>query len=295
VTTTGEKLGDHVSARLDFVKGHGTENDFLIVFDPGDQRPLDAKLVTRMCDRRAGIGADGILRAVRHGDRWFMDYRNGDGSIAEMCGNGVRVLARYLADFGHVERAGELVLDTLGGPKHVTFCSDGEISVDMGPGRLGPFAQVEVSTNEGPVSIRNLKARAVDMGNPHAVVLLDDPTPVVDDPTSALSRFELTRQPRYDPADFPDGVNLELVTRIGRHRLAMRVYERGVGETRSCGTGACAVYLAALDASGEQVPYTIDVPGGRLTLGLDEQGHVHLKGPAVLTATGTYFAHALIE
>jgi diaminopimelate epimerase len=312
-----------------FVKGHGTENDFLVVFDPDDQHRLDADLVRRMCDRRAGLGADGILRIVSAGGGWFMDYRNADGSIAEMCGNGVRVVAKYLAEHGHAARDSDLVIETRGGAKHATFCADGEISVDMGPGTLGPVVEIQVSraaqsgANRGAagpdsslVRWQGVKARAVDMGNPHAVAFLDDPrvrtddpilrtddpTVGTDDPTvgvgspgtgqALLATFDLSRPPRYEPIDFPQGVNVELVVRNGPRHLTMRVYERGVGETRSCGTGACAVYLAALDdgspdASG---PCTIDVPGGRLTLRLDEQKHVHLKGPAVLTASGTFFA-----
>jgi diaminopimelate epimerase len=341
--------GARVRQRVAFVKGHGTENDFLVVFDPDDQHRLDADLVRRMCDRRAGLGADGILRIVRAGDGWFMDYRNADGSIAEMCGNGVRVVAKYLAEYGHVDQDMDLVIETRGGPKHVTSCADGEISVDMGPGTLGPIVEIQIAITAGApraeaagvssetaglgapsVVWRTTKARTVDMGNPHAVALLDDPTLRTADPTASeadptvtgnhptaseadptvtgnhptlgvgspatgqdlLATFDLSGPPRYEPTDFPQGVNVELVVRNGPRHLTMRVYERGVGETRSCGTGACAVYLVALDEEGSadaSGPYTIDVPGGRLTLRLDEHGHVHLKGPAVLTASGTFF------
>ncbi len=256
-----------------FVKGHGTENDFLVVDDPGGTTELGPDLISAMCDRHAGVGADGVLAVVRTGDRWFMDYRNADGSPAETCGNGIRVFARYLADSGHVDANGRLEVDTRDGVKQVTYCPDGEISVDMG---------VVEAADEVRIALRDLKTSAtrVDSGNPHAVAFVAD-----------LASVDLSVAPMFDPADFPDGVNVELVVRRGPHHVQMRVHERGVGETRSCGTGACAVAAAlhAGDASPLPAEYLVDVPGGRLTVTLDEAGHAHLKGPAALTVTGTYF------
>jgi diaminopimelate epimerase len=281
VTTTSASPGFGASrgaAGVEFVKGHGTHNDFLVVFDPDRSHDLDPDLVRRMCDRRAGVGADGILRVVSEpGHSWFMDYRNADGSVAEMCGNGIRVFARYLADNRQVDPTRPLVVATRGGPKTVTFEPDGEISVDMGVGTTGH--RVEIRTGG-----RTWSATSVDMGNPHAVAFVGE----------GLAQLDLSGEPQFDPVCFPRGVNVEFVSKLGPHHLAMRVHERGVGETRSCGTGACAVHLAvAQDLSGPDAdrttPTVVEVPGGRLEVRSDAAGHVHLKGPAVLTAAGTFF------
>ena len=136
--------------------------------DPDRSHDLDPDLVRRMCDRRAGVGADGILRVVSEpGDAWFMDYRNADGSVAEMCGNGIRVFARYLADTRLVDPARPLVMATRGGTKTVTFEVDGDISVDMGTGTAGNPVEIRVAG-------RTWSATSVDMGNPHAVALIGD-------------------------------------------------------------------------------------------------------------------------
>ncbi len=270
--------------RFPFVKGHGTGNDFVLLPDPdgslhGD---LDPVLVRHLCDRRTGIGADGVLRVLRGdvdgGAAWFMDYRNADGSISEMCGNGIRLFARYLAESGLLaecgppEASGPLAIDTRDGVKRAVFCDDGEISVDMGAPRVGPQVRVGV---EG----RAFEATAVDMGNPHAVAFVE-----------SLDVGPLQVAPRYLADDFPDGVNVEFVVREGDHSLGMRVFERGVGETQSCGTGACAAVVAASLPTevASDTPYTVDVLGGRLTVTWDSTNHVLLKGPAVLVAEGTW-------
>jgi diaminopimelate epimerase len=262
-----------------FVKGHGTGNDFVLLPDPdgsvhGD---LDPALVRRLCDRRAGIGGDGVLRAMRGsvdgGAEWFMDYRNADGSISEMCGNGIRLFARYLAEAGLVDSTAPIAIDTRDGVKQASFCADGEISVDMGVPRVGPTVRVGVGG-------RAFEATAVDMGNPHAVAFVE----ALED----VGALQIS--PRYLADDFPDGVNVEFVVRQEEHALSMRVFERGVGETQSCGTGACAAVVAASlpDARESGTPYTVDVLGGRLTVTWDESGHVQLKGPAELVAEGTW-------
>jgi diaminopimelate epimerase len=262
-----------------FVKGHGTGNDFVLLPDPdgsvhGD---LDPELVRALCDRHAGIGADGVLRVLRGdvdgGAEWFMDYRNADGSVSEMCGNGIRLFAHYLASSGLVSTTSPLAIDTRDGVKQAVFCDDGQISIDMGRPRIGPQVRVGV---EG----RAFEATAVDLGNPHAVAfveLLDEVGP-------------LQVSPRYVADDFPDGVNVEFVMRQGDHSLSMRVFERGVGETQSCGTGACAAVAAATRSSTDPpgTPYTVDVLGGRLTVTWAEDGHLQLKGPAAVVAEGTW-------
>jgi diaminopimelate epimerase len=266
-----------------FVKGHGTENDFVLLPDPDGGLRLDPATVVAICDRRAGLGADGVLRVVRtaadeearglpgaDGTTWFMDYRNADGSAAEMCGNGIRVVARYLVDAG-LEPAGDLQLLTRDGVKAVRLAAVGDVTVDMGPADLPP------TEHKVTVGDRSWPAVEVDMGNPHAVVFVDD----------LAEAGDLLGAPVVEPA-FADGVNVEFAARVGDQHLAMRVHERGVGETRSCGTGACAVMVAAARRDGVSGPstYVVDVPGGRLTVTERADGHVELAGPAVLVAEG---------
>jgi diaminopimelate epimerase len=253
-----------------FLKGHGTENDFVLLPDPDGRLELTTELVQRLCDRRAGLGADGVLRVVptaldpegaKYADEaaWFMDYRNADGSIAEMCGNGVRVYARYLVDAGLAE-PGRLVLATRGGVREVQVRPD-SVVVDMGPALLGE-----------PVDIDGAPGTFVDMGNPHAVVHVAS--------VDALGTLDPTRK----------DLNVEYVEDLGPTRLRMRVHERGVGETRSCGTGACAAVVATVLRTGalRGQAYDVDVPGGRLVVTWREDGHVLLEGPAVLVAEGTW-------
>ncbi|WP_370120927.1 diaminopimelate epimerase [Streptacidiphilus sp. MAP12-33] len=273
-----------------FLKGHGTENDFVILPDPDGLLELSPGQVALLCDRRAGLGADGILRVVRSAAHpeakihaatapWFMDYRNADGSIAEMCGNGVRVFARYLVEAGLVE-PGEFSVATRGGVKHVRTAAEGDVTVDMGKALLpGPDTGIEVAVGD-----HRWPARNVNMGNPHAVVFVED---LADAGT-------LHAAPEVTPAAvYPEGVNVEFVVDRGPRHVAMRVHERGSGETRSCGTGTCAVLVATARRdgvdpalTGESVTYTVDVPGGRLILTEHPDGVVEMTGPAVILAEG---------
>ena len=259
-----------------FVKGHGTENDFVLLPDVDGELDLSPSLVRALCDRRAGIGADGVLRLAPADSsdpdvRWFMDYRNADGSVAEMCGNGIRVFARHLVDAG-LESPGRLRIDTRAGIKKVDVPATGDITVGMGvPARL-PDAKVVV----GGVTHDGL---GWSMGNPHLVVLDAD----------GLDGRDLTGAPVVDPPEsYPDGVNVELVERLGPHHIRMRVHERGVGETRSCGTGVCAAAVASMEVAGERTSYDVDVPGGRLVVKWCDGGNVLLTGPAVIVADGDY-------
>ena len=257
-----------------FVKGHGTENDFVLV--PGDV-DLTAQRARALCDRRAGIGGDGVIAARERDGRWFMDYRNADGSLSEMCGNGIRVFARYLRD---VEGATlPLEIDTRDGVKTLTESrdehSDG-FTVDLGSARLTAASEIRVGRRGWP-------ATGVDIGNPHAVVFVD----ALEDAGALLEA------PEHDPAVYPHGVNVEFVVRRGARHVAMRVHERGSGETRSCGTGAGAAMIASavadgIDESGpaEDTTYVVDVPGGRLRVTWTDTGRVLLSGPAVLVAEG---------
>jgi diaminopimelate epimerase len=268
-----------------YTKGHGTENDFVIIPDPDGVLPMEPGWVADVCDRRAGIGADGVLRVVATAKMpgyegvasqgpWFMDYRNGDGSIAEMCGNGVRVFARYLIDRGLAE-PGRFGVATRAGIKQVHVPADGgDITVDMGvPTWPEPRAGIRWDGREA-------ESVHVDMGNPHAVVFVGD----------VADAGRLIDAPVWSPASvYPNGVNVEFVASVGPQHIAMRVFERGVGETRSCGTGACAAMIAAArqDGAAPETSYTVDVPGGRLMIVEREDGRLEMTGPAVLVADGT--------
>ncbi|MBC7639678.1 MAG: diaminopimelate epimerase [Rhodoferax sp.] len=282
--------------QLTFTKGHGTQNDFVLVPDHDGVLDLTPEDVRWLADRHAGVGGDGVIRVVRtravaevadQADvaEWFMDYRNADGSAAEMCGNGVRVLVQYLRREGLVADDGApLRVATRSGPRGVRIEGD-LIAVDLGAWHLvggdaalavGGDASVQVAGLPGPVA-----ALSLDLGNPHTVVLL----PAESD----LALADLTRAPVVDPTP-PTGTNVELVVPLAPGHVVMRVYERGVGETRSCGTGAAAAALAArawaVAGGGEpDEEWRVDVPGG--TVWVRVLGpRVELVGPAVLVADG---------
>ena len=268
-----------------FVKGHGTHNDFVLLPDLDGALDLTPELVIALCNRRGGIGADGVLRVVRSSADpdaaamaaqapWFMDYRNADGSVSETCGNGLRVFARYLVDAG-LEQPGQQTIATRGGIVTTWADVDGEVTVDMGPPQIlaGATAAVDGQVFEGVT---------VSMGNPHLVCVTD----------AEVATLDLTTMPRVDQLAFALGVNVEFVNIVGERHAVMRVYERGIGETQSCGSGACAVVAAMAALEGTTTSdYIVDVPGGRLTIRFDDAGHVLLRGPAVLVAEGQWRAH----
>jgi len=299
---------------MHFAKGHGTENDFVILPDPDGELDLTPALVRRLCDRRAGIGADGVLRVVEievlaaaltesgpgafraagEADdllasaaatalaapvtaaeaasgltpQWFMDYRNADGSVAEMCGNGVRVFTRYLVEHG-LAHGPEFAIETRGGTRLVRAEPGGQFTVDMGPATVLGAGRASV----GGAGCEGLR---ISVGNPHLACVVDTP----------LDGYDFSAPPVLDAAAFPDGANVELVRLTGERSAQMRVYERGSGLTRSCGTGAVAAAVAAAEAVGERGgTWVIRVPGGDLTVTLDRETTL-LTGPAVIVAEG---------
>lgn len=274
-----------------FAKGHATENDFIIIHDPDGTIDLTADEVTRLCDRRAGLGADGVLRVVRAGELgvqtpgvdpgwWFMDYRNADGSLAEMCGNGVRVFAHWLAAH-HLVDTTDFTIGTRAGARSVTVLSadrdDAVVRVDMGPAAVTGISTCMIA--EQPFA-----GMGVDLGNPHLACVVPGLTP------AALKNIAL-EAPVFDTAFFPRGVNVELVTELvdglDSPAIHMRVWERGVGETRSCGTGTVAAARAALADAGQAVgTVTVYVPGGAVEVGIREETST-LTGPSRIIATGT--------
>ncbi len=282
---------------IEFTKGHGTENDFVVLPDPEVRLDLTPDRVAALCDRRRGLGADGVLRVARAGTLrdagvlaeipegiadtdWFMDYRNADGSIAEMCGNGVRVFAHYLAAKG-LESRTEYVVGSRAGARPVTVHSggpaNGEVTVGMGIVR-------ELGSSNATIGGWALPGIGIDVGNPHLACV--DASLTVD----ALAKLDLTVAPGFDPDLFPQGVNVEILTGLVDGAVDMRVYERGVGETRSCGTGTVAAAAAALAADGFRIAtdtgeVRVRVLGGEVTVRLAE-GAARLRGPSVLVATG---------
>ena len=270
-----------------FVKGHGTGNDFVIIPDVDGRLNLTPEQVRWVCDRHRGIGANGVLRVVRTEHvpefedfsavaEFFMDYRNADGSVAEMCGNGARVFVRYLDATGLVTD-NDVVIATRGGLRSTTINPDRSVTIDMGTATT-PRARAMPHVTVGD---RAWPATGVLVPNPHAVVFVDD----------LADAGDLLSPPGVAPADvFPDGVNVEFVVDCGPDHVAMRVHERGVGETLSCGTGACAVAWAARrrtpDVTGETT-WQVDVPGGTLHVTETARGSMLLTGPAELVARGT--------
>lgn len=275
------------------LKGHGTENDFVVLPDLDAQVELTARLVRALCDRHAGIGADGVLRVVRtalvpevsalaRDAEFFMDYRNADGSLAEMCGNGVRVFHAYLRAAGLVKE--DAAVATRGGIKRVRTVDGDNVTVEMGPplvlaDRPVVTAALHPATGRTALPAVFPPATAVGMPNPHVVTWVGS--------RAELDALDLSVAPRVEPA-LPHGQNVEFVHRPAPRHLVMRVHERGVGETRSCGTGICAVVVAAASADGvgaDGTPWRVDVPGGTCEVVWRADGEVLLTGPAVLVAT----------
>ena len=284
------------STKLTVTKGHGTGNDFVVFADPDGEYDLSAEQVRALTSRHTGIGGDGILRAARTADSpevahlleqesgatWFMDYRNADGSLAEMCGNGIRVFADFLVSTGLATLTpGEtLPIATRSGIRDVTVSASGHYQVDLGRWALsGDDPLVHVPGLDVP-----RPSLGITVPNPHAVVIMAD--------LDELESLDLSRPPVMRPEP-PEGANVEFVVPNdplvddGVGRIRMRVFERGVGETLSCGTGAVAAALASRHFAGESAPHhwRVDVPGGSLAVRMfptEEGEHVSLSGPSQL-------------
>ena len=284
---------------LQFTKGHGTGNDFVLYLDPDGERPLTQEQIAKLCDRHFGVGADGVIRVIKSASleagaaslaeepaaTWFMDYYNADGTVAEMCGNGTRVFARYLTEKGLVELGdGEtLSIGTRAGVKDLQRNLAG-FAVDMGRWKLEPGEPL-VKASQLDVA---RPGQAINVGNPHVVVALAD--------LDELENLDLTKAPLIDPAP-ANGANVEFVVpadpmvKDGVGTINMRVYERGSGETLSCGTGIVAAALATRHWAGEGAPqvWQVKVPGGTLGVRMfatEEGEHVGLSGAAILVYDG---------
>lgn len=270
-------------ARINFFRGQGTGNDFIIVDDQHGMHDPEPELVARMCDRHFGIGGDGLLRVVRarhvndwdgEPDLWFMDYRNADGTVAETCGNGLRVFARYLVN-EHLVPDHDFTVATRAGLRHIEVGRSGAVTAAMGPvGVAGEPVLIQVAD-------RSWEATPVDVGNPHAVVVLD---------SGELAALDLRSAPQWEPAEqFPEGVNVGFLAEEGPGQLRLRVYERGVGETLSCGSGAVAAALVhQLRYPQLDCPILVAVPGGELSVELKNE-QAWLSGPAQVTMRGEFW------
>jgi len=288
-----------VSTTIHFTKGHGTGNDFVLFSDPDGEIDLSAAQLAAIADRHFGVGADGVLRAVRSKNladgaaalaedadaEWFMDYHNSDGTVSEMCGNGIRVFTRYLIDNGlaTLEPGETLPIGTRSGVRDVQRNLSG-YQVDLGRWRL--------DGGEPLVRARNLDVQrpglGINVGNPHVVVALAS--------DEELDGVDLGYIPILEPVP-DDGANVEFVVPAdplvvdGVGHIRMRVHERGSGETLSCGTGAAAAALAVRHWAGAGAPnqWKVQVPGGTVGVRMfptEDGEHVSLSGPAELVYTG---------
>lgn len=302
-----------LSDGVPFWKGQGTGNDFVLIPDPQGALQIDASSAAKVCNRHLGIGADGLIRAVRSENipegrallpetpeaEWFMDYRNADGSVAEMCGNGVRAFVHFLISLGLVElpEGAKMAVGTRAGVKWVARTPK-DYEIDMGPWRLTFPEQIAATGADAKVALKGQASNpaiSIDMGNPHTVVILPATTP--------LEILDLATEPAVEPRPV-SGTNVEFAT-MGPLPEAgapasvdMRVFERSVGETQACGTGACAVAAAVRHSQGlTDVPtWIVNMPGGPVQVSFKPvvqpdgttKEHVYLQGPARMVASGTF-------
>ena len=267
-----------------FRKYHGAGNDFVMLADLegrlGPRASLAPELVSALCDRHLGVGADGVIRIMRNAGTYYMDYYNADGSTAEMCGNGIRCLVQHEIDAGRIEDGNDVVVETLGRPVLVRDAGRGRFTVDMGaPGlergaipMTGKGSSVRIEIDDEGTTLRG---SAVSMGNPHLVLFTDEIGRVLDDDTV----LQMGRRLEHH-ADFPAKTNVEFVEVVNATTIRMRVWERGVGETLACGSGICAAAVAAasLERTGPHI--SVHMPGGELEVEWEPGGHVWLTGPA---------------
>ena len=270
-----------------FAKYHGTGNDFVMIEDVEDRLTLTGPLVAALSDRHRGVGADGVIRiAPSENADFFMDYWNADGEIAEMCGNGIRCLGKYVFDRG-LTKATELHVDTRGGVKHLVLsASDGRVDsvrVDMGPpafarGDLPMTGDPQGELRDEPWVVDGVEYRAwgVSMGNPHLVLFGDQDPEKLD-----VARLG---PPLEHHERFPRRTNVEFV-RVEDGVVNVRVWERGSGETMACGTGACASLVAAARAGMVPRSAPVRFPGGLLRVEWAEET-VFLEGPATFVFDG---------
>lgn len=303
---------------LEFDKMDGLGNDFVVIDDLSNEIELSKNEIAKICDRHFGVGADGVI-LVRPSEREeciaYMHYINSDGSLAQMCGNGVRCFAKYLVDHGFVDPSNEyLVADTLSGPKKIKFnigknglmisaCVDmGEPILDPSniPVDLSKFISITQKSKEKNDAVVDaaldspwgeFKFTCVSMGNPHAVCFIEDwlslPDDVFTSTEKSLKTFDVSKVGSFFESNsaFPEKTNVEFaeITCTG---INMRVFERGCGETLACGTGACATCVASVLAKNETNEVDIHLLGGTLHINWSDDNQVYMTGPAEKTFQG---------
>ena len=289
-----------MTRRVDFVKLHGAGNDFVFIEDLTDELDLSAEQVECICDRHFGVGADGVIVVKPPCDArndGFMHYVNADGTLAQMCGNGVRCFAKYLVDYGIVEAHTPLLnVETRAGVKTISYETDerGELvqaTVDMGapilnPGDIPTTLAFNAIAEDGEAFVKDAELESpygtfaftcVSMGNPHAVAFVDDSDSLDVD---AIGSY-------FESCDaFPEKANIEFAT-VREDGIHMRVYERGCGETLACGTGACATAVAAQLTGRAGLESNLVLRGGVLRISYKPGGSVMMTGPAARSFSGT--------
>jgi diaminopimelate epimerase len=280
---------------ISFTKYHGLGNDFVLVDNRHQKDPsLTPEQAVKWCDRNFGIGADGVIFVLpgQQGTDYTMRIFNSDGSEPEMCGNGIRCLAKFIADLetadGHPAAPPKAyTIHTLGGTITPTLQPDGQVTVDMGEPRLlaGDIPTTLVAADQRVISQSLTVAEqdwivtAVSMGNPHCITFVDDAT--------AIDLAQLGPQFEHHPA-FPERINTEFIEVMGRDYLKMRVWERGAGATLACGTGACAALVAAALTERSDRAATVELPGGPLRIEWSAiDNRVYMTGPAERVFTGS--------
>lgn len=278
---------------LTFTKMNGLGNDFVMIEDLDGTLDFAPEAVQWFCDRHFGIGGDGLIlvrRATTPEADYYMHYHNADGSLAEMCGNGARCFAKYIVDHGLVPAdADSLVIETLGGLKPVTFTRDEDglldsATVDMGEPILAPedipttFSGTQVYDCPIDTPLGEVRITAVSMGNPHAIIWVDD---IDEAPVHTLGPLVETHEA------FPRHTNVEFAEFVDAEHIRLRVWERGVGETLACGTGACATLVAAVLSCRTGRQATIELPGGDLLIRWHENDRVYMTGSAATSFVGT--------
>ena len=292
---------------LEVVKLHGLGNDFIFIDDLSHEIDLTPEQVAWLCDRHFGIGGDGVI-LVRPSEKSdcvaYMHYINSDGTLAQMCGNGVRCFAKYLVDRGHVSEADSFTVETLAGPRTIDYETDANgkltlATVDMGEPILEP-AQVPTTIEANATAVDTpcvldsplsspygtFDFSCVSMGNPHAVCFIEDMDALPDELFADAARKTLETL-RIDEVGaffegheaFPEKANIEFAT-VTDDGLAMRVFERGCGETLACGTGTCATAVAAALTNRAGRETDVALKGGTLHIHYADDGHVYMTGPA---------------
>ncbi len=259
-------------------KYNGSGNDFIMINNLDNHLTLSPIQIAQFCDRHFGIGADGvILLESSNSADCFMNYYNSDGTIAEMCGNGVRCTAKFFQDETSLNKK-ELEIETRDGIKKIILNEDGTYSVNMG---MPVFQHSDFP--DSPSKLFGIEFNFVSMGNPHAIGFVNN-----------LDKFNIkVVGPEIEnDCRFPNKINMELAEKIDDKYYKVKVWERGCGATLACGTGACAVYSTICKLNEQTIQkvtkdeITLEFPGGKLFLSSNEQGHIILRGPAEFVFKG---------